>query len=228
MTLNSKLGNSKLVLGASLLGLTALLSACGGGEVTVIVEPQVPGPKAILGTLTPFTAGTADQMQEQLTDVRAPIAATGEFDLGLPNIGARYANLLNGKDNTFGFCDPGASITGPDNFKSFQISSLFSLKSGTVVAENVQGNITTYKTWWFATTDATLNVNAKCLGFGVIKQSLAFTQGWNVIDIAVNGTSTTLTRAADQMPGRLPWKDKKSAQSLGAQSVQPYTFNPWR
>jgi hypothetical protein len=225
MKLNSKLGTSKLVLGASLLGLTALLSACGGGEV--ITDPPAQ-PTAIFGTLTPFTAGSADTIREQDTGITAPIAVSGNFDLTLLNVGAQYPNLLSTKDNTFAGCDPGAVITGPDNFKSFQITRLFSDKGGVQVAENVQGSITVYKTWWFATVPGTLNINAKCLFLGTINQSLTFTQGWNVIDISVNGTSTTLTRAADQNPGRLVWKDKKSAQSLDAQAIKPYTFNPWR
>jgi hypothetical protein len=220
--------NSKSVLGVGLLGLTGLLSACGGGEV--IVEPTPTQPTAIFGTLTPFTVGTADQMQEQLTDVRAPISATGNFDFGLPNVAAQFPNLLNNKDATFVSCD--APITGPDGFKSFPISILFSLKGGAFVAENISGSVVSYKVWWFANTAGTLTVNANCSVFGKVNQSLTFTQGWNVVDVSYNGTATTFTRSTDQNPGRLIWKDKKAAQSLasqalGGKALDLYFFNPW-
>ena len=219
-----------------LLGTSLFLSACGGGSVTVTPDPTPTPtqPTAILGTLSPFTAGSADKMEQQLTGITAPLASNGNFNLGLPKTAtmtSTYSNLLNTTDNTFGLCDAGYQITAPDGFKSIAFTTLDSLKGTTFVAENLSplpgSTGVSYKAWWFANLAGDVNVNANCIGFGKLNQSLTFVQGWNVMDITVTGSSTTISRAADQVPGRLTWKNKNAVQSLSSQALNPYLFNPW-
>ncbi|WP_420595336.1 hypothetical protein [Deinococcus sp.] len=228
----------KFTLPLLLLGTSLILSACGGGG-TVAPEPEVEQPIpdqpiAILGTLVPFTSGEANKIEQQLTGLTAPILSSGNFDLGLPVTGtmnSKYGTLLNEKDNTFGLCTEGFTITAPDGFKSIAFTTLNSLKGSTFVAENNSplfgSDAASYKAWWFATVDGTVTVKANCIGFGDIDQSLEFKKGWNVMDIMVTGSSTTISRAEDQTPGRLTWKNIKSAQALSAQALNPYIFNPW-
>ncbi len=209
-----------------------MLGACSGNGT--VKPPAATQPTVISGMLVPFTASSADTIQEQLTGLSAPIASNGNFDLNLPStatMNSTYGNLLNSKDDTFGLCTT-TNVTAPSGFKSIVFSTLNSMKGTTFVAENVSplpgGNAVSYKVWWFATVAGTVTVNnTGCLGYGTVNQSLVFKQGWNVMDVTVNGASTTITRAANQTPGRLTWKNKNSVQSLESQALNPYLFNPW-
>lgn len=184
--------------------------------------------------LVPFTAGSADTIQQQLTGLSAPIASNGNFDLGLPStaiMNNTYGNVLNDANSTFGLCTTN-NVTAPSGFKSIAFTTLNSMKGMTFVAENLSplpgSNGVSYKAWWFASVAGTVTANnTGCIGFGTVNQSLVFKQGWNVMDINVNGSATTITRAANQTPGRLTWKNKNSVQSLESQALNPYLFNPW-
>ncbi|GAA4023472.1 hypothetical protein GCM10022631_42740 [Deinococcus rubellus] len=215
----------------ALLGTTLLLGACGSITVN---PPPATQPTAISGMLVPFAAGSADTIQQQLTGLSAPIASNGNFDLGLPStaiMNGTYGNLLNDANSTFGLCTTN-NVTAPSGFKSIAFTTLDSMKGMTFVAENLSplpsGNAVSYKAWWFATVAGTVTVNnTGCIGFGSINQSLVFKQGWNVMDVTVNGANTTIALAANQTPGRLTWKNKNDVQSLASQALNPYLFNPW-
>ncbi len=211
------------VLALSLLGTSLLLGAC---NVSVTKPPTATQPTSIIGHITP--AGTVDKVEEQYTGLNAPVAANGNFDLALPTA---PSVPLNEASNTFGLCTSG-SVSGPSGFKSLAITTLQGMKGSAFVAEYVSPLNTTsgisYRAWWYANMAGTVTAaNADCVGFGSVNQSLTFKKGWNVMDVTVTGASTSITRATNQTPGRLIWKNKNSVQSLEAQSLNPYLFNPW-
>ncbi|TSA88113.1 hypothetical protein FNU79_02495 [Deinococcus detaillensis] len=213
-------------LALALLGTSLVLGACGS---TTPVTPPATQPTAVSGTLVPFTAGTADNVTSQQANLSSPLTATGNFDIALPDVAtmnSTHAKDLNSADNTFGLCT-GSPITAPSGFKSVAITTLISQKGATFVAENVAGSTVSYKGWWFANMAGTVTVNANCIGFGNVNQSLTFKQGWNVMDFTYNGTSTSIALAPNQTPGRLTWKNKNAVQSLSSQALNPYLFNPW-
>ena len=223
----TKLHSSTLALG--LIGTSLLLGAC---NKLTNPNPTPTQPTAISGTITPFTAGQADQVVQQLTGIKTSLTNTGNFDLPLPSVAtvnSSYANLLNSKDETFGFCST-TNVTAPSGFKSLAFTTLFTSKNGALLneysAQLPAASGVSYKAWWFANVAGTVTANnTGCIGFGSVNQSLVFKQGWNVFDINVNGNTTTITRAANQTPGRLPWT--RTSANVQALSLNPYLFNPW-
>lgn len=239
---------------AAVIGLSLLLSACGGGGDSGIVTPE-PDPKPdpapteqvglIKGQITPFKMGDASRVsagKENDTDTAiatAPVSTAGKFDLSLPKAAvmqASFSDKLIEPENVFG-CDAAdtQTVAFPDGMLLRPIENLRTDKFQSIIAEiDPDSETFNYKAWWFSTVAGEFKFKGDCLLRGEIDTTLNFKKGWNVVDTYTDTEAGTTTYAVTTQPtDRLPWKFATAAAtslSLRGQSVNltENYFTPWK
>jgi hypothetical protein len=236
---------------AAVIGLSLLLSACGGGG-TVTPEPDPkPDPKPteqvglIKGQITPFKMGDVSSVSAGAENdkdsviAQAPVDTSGKFDLQLPMvtvITSNFDNKLVVPKYVFG-CDD-SQIDKESSFtpglRLLPINDLKTDKFQSIIAE-IDPNSQTfnYKAWYFANMDGNLKFKGDCLLRGKIDTNLSFKRGWNVVNTFTDTNAGTTTYAITSQPAdRIPWKFATAAAnslSLRGQSIQltENYFTPW-
>jgi hypothetical protein len=237
---------------AAVIGLSLVLSACGGGE---IVTPD-PGPKPdptpteqaglIKGQITPFKAGDSSRVSagaENETDkaiATAPVDGSGKFDLGLPKAGvmtASFSDKLVKPENVFG-CTKAETevVNAPAGMLLLPVADLKTDKFQTLIAEADPGNpVYNYKAWWFSSVQGTFRFKGTCTQSlrSPIDTTLELKKGWNVVNTFIDFGKSEKYTVTTQPTTYIPWKLAAAAASglsLNAQSVvlSPNFFTPWK
>ncbi|GGO18190.1 hypothetical protein [Deinococcus humi] len=237
---------------AAVIGLSLVLSACGGGEIVTPDPDPKPDPTPteqvglIKGQITPFKAGDVLSVRAGVENdqdsaiARAPVDMKGAFDLQLPMVNVITTNF-NGKlispKYVFG-CDD-SQIDKESSFTTglllLPINDLKTDKFQSIIAE-VDPNSPTfnYKAWYFANMDGSLKFKGDCILRGKIDTNLNFKRGWNVVNTYTDTSAGTTTYTITSQPeDRIPWTFATAAAtslSLRGQSVQltKNYFTPWK
>lgn len=225
---------------AAVIGLSLMLSACGGGETVPEPDPKPPEPvpngqiALIKGQITPFTAGEASSVNKRELEIPAPVDAAGKFDLNLPNTAAMTstkANLL------FSVSDPDASVFGlcknvvtdaPADLRVYPINFLRTDKDDMIIAQlaATKASATHFKSWWFANIDTTFKYKGDCLGLGQIDTTITLKKGWSVLDTEIDPGVKTTYAATTAPVSYSPWV--KTTAAVGAQSLSMNILEPWK
>lgn len=233
---------------SAFVGLSLLLSACGGGLSLPDPTPD-PTPTEqtglIKGQVTPFKAGDATSVSagaendKEQPIATTPVAADGKFDLGLPKssvMTSQFSGKLVKPEDVFG-CDATQtqSVSSAPNMLLLPIEDLKTNNFQSIIAEIDSTSKTfNYKAWWFSTVDGNFKFKGDCLLRGEIDTNLTFKKGWNVVDTYTDTQAGTTTYAVTSQPtAYIPWKFATSAAtslSLRGQSVQlsENYFTPWK
>ncbi len=236
---------------AAVIGLSLVLSACGGGEIVTPDPDPKPDPTPIeqvgliKGQITPFKTGDATSVSagaENDTDkaiATAPVDGTGKFDLGLPKsniMTASFSDKLVKPQDVFGCAaSETQTVAFPNGMLLRPIEDLKTNKFQSIIAEIDPNSATlNYKAWWFSTVAGEFKFKGNCLLRGNIDTTLNFKKGWNVVNTYTDTKAGTSTYAITTQPTTyIPWKFATAAAAsltLRGQSVQltENYFTPWK
>lgn len=236
---------------AAVLGLSLLLSACGGGG-TVTPEPDPkPDPKPaeqaglIKGQIVPFKAGDVSSVSagaendKDAAIATAPVDMSGKFDLGLPKsdtMKSKFTGKLVNPADVFG-CDASQTqtVAFPNDMLLLPIEDLKTDKFQSIIAEiDPNSQAFNYKAWWFSTVDGNFKFKGKCDFRGSIDTDLKLKKGWNAVDTFIDFKAGTARYAVSTQPtDYIPWKYATAAATslnLRGQNVQltENFFMPWK
>lgn len=195
----------KPTLALAFVSSALLLASCGGGPAP---EPQ-PTEQAgqVLGTLRPFTPGSASSIKPEELNVSSGLDSAGKFGFTLPD--AATMTTTYGGDlfpvydaqqevGVFGVCSKDSVKTdAPADLRLYPLNKLVT-NTGTQVFANLTPDSketlpVKFKAWWFSNQDATFSFSGDCILWGKVNTTLSLKRGWNVLDITVTGQSATLT-----------------------------------
>ncbi|MDV6373392.1 hypothetical protein [Deinococcus arenicola] len=222
---------------AAVIGLSLVLSACGGGGggITPTPDPKpdpTPTEQAglIMGKVTP---GQATSLQPDELPTTALVSAQGQFDLNLPNFaqmtGTYASTLFNAKD-VFGCSDDEIqTYTAPAGLKITPVNFLKNETSQRFIAPVNQAATTyNFKAWWFSNMDATVVFKANCLVASKIDTTLNLKRGWNVLNTDFDFGKSTTYAVTSQPTTYIPWVKANAAASLSTQALAANVLEPWK
>ncbi|MFK7601070.1 hypothetical protein ACI3L1_02530 [Deinococcus sp. SM5_A1] len=227
---------------AAAVGLSLVLSACGGGGGSTPEPDPTPAPQPvpngqitmIQGQITPFSAGVANSVDKRELAIPAPVDSVGKFDLALPSTSVMTganSNLLFSVNNpdasVFGLCKD-ITTDAPDDLRVYPINFLRTDKDDQIISPLMsnKASATRLRAWWFSNKDITFKYKGDCLGLGKIDTTITLKSGWSILDTEIDpGVSTTY--AATTAPlSYVPWV--KTTAAVGAQSLAPNILEPWK
>ncbi|CAM3871578.1 hypothetical protein [Deinococcus frigens] len=223
---------------AAVIGLSLLLSACGGGggapEPDPIPDPQ---PTEQLGLIKGQIAPKiTTKVRAEEPPISTTVDAEGKFDLPLPNAQAMATtyqdNLIKATD-LFGPCEM-VVTDAPASLEVRPINKL-RLDNEAIIISPVNQNpdIYSYKSWVFSEQDASFTFKGNCFGLDDVTANVVLKRGWNVFDAQVNTKTKKTTYAPATTPKPLAtdytsWIKSSGGTSTSAQSLGANILEPWK
>ncbi|MBB6014820.1 hypothetical protein ACFP9V_03025 [Deinococcus radiopugnans] len=222
----------------AVIGLSLLLSACGGGG-TVTPEPDPkPDPKPteqvglIKGQIVPKLSA---KVRAEAPKISTEVSAEGKFDLKLPDadsMSTTYQTDLIKATELFGLCDDKTQTDAPASLRVLAINKLRLDDNAIIIAPvNQNPDIYSYKSWVFSEVDAAFSFKGNCVGLDEVTANVVLKRGWNVFDAQINTKTkkTTYELAATPKPEATEYSAwVKSGGGTPAQTLGYNILEPWK
>ncbi|OLV17407.1 hypothetical protein [Deinococcus marmoris] len=221
---------------AAVVGLSLVLSACGGGGGTT-PEPDPKPPTEQMGLIKgQIIPNLTARVRAEEPALSTGVSAEGKFDLPLPDAQAMkttYQDSLIKATDLFGLCDK-VTTDASAALRVRPINKLLTDNNATLISPvNTNPDIYSYKSWVFSEVDSSFTFTGNCVGLDDVTANVVLKRGWNVFDTQVNTKTRKTTYALATMPAPLAtdytsWIKSSGGTSTSAQSLGANILEPWK